>query len=153
MDKMDKEIEEIIKKNLPAHVGDTLKKRLDDTDRLEKQTKEQDALLSKATSEIHKYQLIIEEYKAKEAKYNELGKREADVAAKERQIEIESLKNQLASAAGNAKFAQDVAMGLVRNTEYRKTAFGSMPIKQDSPGGYSTVASGGTSNTETNQAQ
>ncbi len=120
---MENEIKEIIKKNLPAHVGDILKTRLEQADK--------DAELCKTLQESLKNKLEIiannekqlTEYLKFDNRNSSLEGREKAVAESERNLEIEKLKFQLASEKEKTDFTKQVAIGLVRNTEYRRVAF------------------------------
>ena len=66
--------------------------------------------------------------------------REKTLELNERQFEVNSLKYKLAAEKDKTEFSKNVALGLVRNTEYRKTIFdtensGGMPM-QDGSGHY-----------------
>lgn len=118
---MQDEINQIIAKNLPQAVGDELRKRLEQADR--------DALLLKSAVTNQEAQRVeiaslkeqLAAHAAKLSLHGDLAKREADVAARERGAENQALRIELEAHKGNAQFARDVAMGLVRNTEFRNS--------------------------------
>jgi len=60
---MEKEINDVIKKNLPAHVGEELKKRLDLCDKLEKAKEGADKELLDAKISVGLLQSELEEFK------------------------------------------------------------------------------------------
>ncbi len=122
---MEKEINDIIKKNLPAEVGSILKQRLEqaetDAETVEsqkRQLKENSARFSDLNEQILAYQKLDE-------RNSKLEERERAVENKERSLEIETLKYQLASEKDKTDFSHKVALGLVRNVEYRKNIFDS----------------------------
>ena len=120
---MELEIKEIIAKNLPAHVGDVLKTRLEQADKndikIEVQTKELEAK-DKTIRELEK---TIRDYSALDQRNSQLSAREKEVEDKERDLKIKTLEYQLDSEKDKTKFSQDVALGLVRNSEYRRSLF------------------------------
>lgn len=84
-------------------------------------------------------------------KAGDLNMREAELASRERALENTLLRTQLDAAQQNAEFAKSVAMGLVRNTEYRNTVFtsGSTPIARACGTGYDQVEQHPTSTNRT----
>lgn len=122
---IDLEFQEIIKKNLPAQVGDVLKERLEQAD---KDVKLIDSLRVANESYVKKIQelnLIVDGYKEFDERNLNLEKREKEVSERERQQEIEKLKYQLESEKNKTEFTKEVALKLVRNTEYRNNIFDS----------------------------
>lgn len=120
---MEKEFEEIIKKNLPAQVGEVLKTRLEQADRDATQVKQQEELLKKKDLANLNLQQRIDEYVAYDVRNASLDGREKIIQEKERNLEIETLKFQLSAEKEKTDFSKQVALGLVRNMEYRKTVF------------------------------
>lgn len=120
---MEKEIEEIIKKNLPAQVGETLRKTLQQG---EQYKAELDVTLG--SLEIEKKKVIslsqqVEQYKVNDTRNLTLEARELKVREDERNLKVSTLEFQLASEKEKTQFSKEVALSLVRNTEYRKTIF------------------------------
>lgn len=117
---METEINEIIKKNLPAHVGDVLKERLEKAEKDAKQVEELLADLAAAQLSIKALNEKVSEY----VKFNErnavMEAREKTLDTVERDLKVIALEVQLTAEKDKAEFAKGVAMGLVRNTEYRK---------------------------------
>lgn len=120
---MTDEIRSIIEKNLPAQVGETL--------RLVLEKGEKDAaaleLANKANKDaanlIDRLNEQIAEYRKLDSRNAGIEAREKAVADKERSLKIAELEYQLQAEKDKAQFGKDVAMGLVRNTEYRRTLF------------------------------
>ena len=112
-----------IRKNMPEQVGDALRQRLEQAD---KDAAELERLKSssKYLSDSHA-ELAFERDRLKDRlrQHDDLAKREAVVAERERQAEIEHLKMKLAAEESKTVFAKEVALGLVRNTEYRSGTF------------------------------
>lgn len=125
MSDMDKDIVESIRKNLPQQVGDVLQKelnRLQGIERDHKALKEahektQQSLNSK-NNEINKLNELLQAHE-------EITKREAAVSERERNSKIEELQVKLDAAESKQQFAEKLAMGLVRNIDYRKTVYDS----------------------------
>lgn len=122
---MTKEINEIIKENLPAQVGEILQQQLA---KGEKDAKELVATVSAFESERrtnNELRARIEEYTKLDTRNAALELREKEVAEKERVIELTTLKIELAEANKRADIAVNFTNGLVRNSEFRKHIFDS----------------------------
>lgn len=120
---MEKEILAAIEKDLPNQVGVLLKERLEQA---ESDKKKLDTQLekNKILEKLNKgHSDNITKLKNKLTKHSNLLLREDNVLKKEREIEITSLKNQLTIERDKSEFAKNVALGLVRNTNYRKQVF------------------------------
>lgn len=141
MSQLEQDLKDAVAKHLPQQVGEELQKRLKQADA--------DAVIAaerlKKIDELRE-QIAVKDKKIREqeellSKHEEVTKREAAVVERERNAEIESLKVQLLSANNNTQFAKEVALGLVRNVEYRsnvlKTENTSVPVVQ--PGGYTEM--------------
>lgn len=122
---MEKEFQELIKKNLPQHVGEALKERLEQADKdayaLEKVREEVKNLL--AQEDVFKE--TIKEYQKLDERNALLEEREKAITQVEINKEVEKLKYQLEAEKEKTEFTKSVTMGLVRNTEYRKDIFDS----------------------------
>ena len=123
MKTLEKEIHESIAKNLPSQVGEVLKARLEQA---EFDAKE----LEKSKKEIEYNNQTITELNAQVIKNGDLNKREAELNAKAKELEerenkaeIESLKVKLEASKTIADNNKEMAMGLVRNIQYRKNIF------------------------------
>lgn len=120
---LQKEIQEAIEKSLPLQVGQVLKTRLEQADKDAVKLKQQEESLASKNATITGLEKRIEEY----VKFNErnllLEAREKAVEEKERNLKLATLEFQLASEKEKTEFTKSVAMGLVRNSEYRKNIF------------------------------
>lgn len=120
---LETEMKEAIGKHLPQAVGDVLQERLKQADidaaTVERQKEQVATLIAKMAELEAKLRTANEEV----GKHIALNKREEEISTRERNAEIASLKVELEASRGNTKFAQEVAMGLVRNTEYRRNVF------------------------------
>jgi hypothetical protein len=124
-DQVNLEIKEIIAKNLPAQVGEVLQLRLEQADRDANTVKNLTEIKSSNETTIRLQQSQIESYKQFDDRNAALDQREKDLVQREMNLGIEVLKYQLAAEKEKTQFTQSVAMGLVRNTEYKKTIFDS----------------------------
>lgn len=118
---MEAELKAVIEKNLPAQVGDLLQKRLKEADfniqRLKDANNDldhKDALIKDLRRQIVNYEKLDERNTLLEA-------REKAVADEERNQAIATLQYQLAAEKDKTEFSKNVALGLVRNSEYRRT--------------------------------
>lgn len=121
----EQEFQEVIKKNLPAQVGDVLKARLEQADRDANTIKTQDERIKELNQQVMKANELIENYKQFDKRNEALDGREKGLKEKEIIFEIEVLKYQLLAEKDKTEFSKNIALGLVRNTEYRKTIFDS----------------------------
>lgn len=120
---MEKEIEEIIRKNLPEHVGEVLKKRLADADRDALELVKYKQFFEDTKENLANANVRIEEYKKLDERNLKLEQREKDLDTREMEFKIHSLEYQLAAEKDKTKFSEALAMGLVRNTNYREHIF------------------------------
>ncbi len=118
MSTQEQEIQEVIKKNLPAHVGDVLKERLAQADRDASALEAAKKIVEQKDNELKCKEATILDYQAKDSQYLQL-------EIREKELEITTLKYQLETEKDKTQFSKDVALGLVRNTEYRKNIFDS----------------------------
>ena len=120
---IEKDLQEVISKNLPQAIGELLQRRLVQADRDAARVSEFGAIISANDKRISSLTNEVTELMNKLDEHAAIDQREAAVSAREIAAEIEALKVQLAAAQTNTQFAKDVAMGLVRNSEYRNTVF------------------------------
>lgn len=144
---IEQDLQEVINKNLPQAAGELLQQRLAQADRDAARVKDLETTRDKNAERIGQLDKQVSELRAKLAEHEAIDVREAAVAARENAAEIEALKVQLAAAHTNTAFAKDIALGLVRNVEYRSSVFSNgyqnEPIMKD---GYQV----GTQRVETN---
>lgn len=138
---MEQEIKDIISKNLPAHVGDVLKKRLEEADADKNEKEKLKASLLEKIKEVDRLGELIKVYQKNDDRNAALSIREAAVETAERNFKIATLEAQLAAEKDKTEFAKAVGLGLVRNIDYRKTVFGSQNLPE------TTSYAGGGSNT------
>jgi hypothetical protein len=137
------ELQVIYEKHLPKQVGETLQKRLELADKLEKENSDLIKTNKTQYEEIQNLKGIIEKHKTIDEREEAVTKREVDVTEKENKSEIEKLKYQLESEKDKTQFSKAVALGLVRNIEYRKNVFDTEMSPgtsyYDSVGNYHTI--------------
>ena len=114
-------------------LGKHYKKRLELADKLEKENSDLIKTNKTQYDEIQNLKGIIEKHKTIDEREEAVTKREVDVTEKENKSEIEKLKYQLESEKDKTQFSKAVALGLVRNIEYRKNVFDSEHVNL---GGY-----------------
>lgn len=120
---MEKEIEEIIKKNLPEQVGEVLKERLLKADEDALELVKYKRFYEDTKENLAKANARIEEYKKLDERNAGLEKREKELEAREREFKIHTLEYQIAAEKDKTIFSQQLALGLVRNTNYRESIF------------------------------
>lgn len=120
---MEAEFKAIIEKNLPAQVGDVLKKRLEQADSDASRVKSLDAALLDRDQMIGRLSATIAEYKKLDERNAALEAREKACDTQERDLKVKTLEYQLQSEKDKTQFSKDVALGLVRNAEFRKSVF------------------------------
>lgn len=122
---LEKELQESIKKNLPQQVGEVLKQRLEQADKDARTVKLQEESIEIFKRDIKNLHSEIENYIKFEERNKQLEFREKEIEKRERALDLETLKYQLQAEKDKTIFSQNVAMGLVRNVEYRKNIFDS----------------------------
>lgn len=117
LQKMGAEIEESIRKNLPANVGEILRKELAELDRLRNVDTINKDLAKKneyQAKEIQKNEAIVREYQSREA---DLVRRETEVKTKENDLEISILKIKLEEANKRADIGKELVSLVFKNRE------------------------------------
>lgn len=122
---MTEEIKAIIEKNLPAQVGAVLKGVLEQAEKDAVKVKQQEEALVSKTATITGLEKTISDYRKLDERNGTLEGRERKVAEDERNLKIATLEFQLVAEKEKTEFSKSVALGLVRNTEYKRTLFDS----------------------------
>lgn len=122
---MQKEIEDIINANLPAQVGEVLKKRLEQAEVDAKTVESQRGELERKSIEIKGLKEFIDGHTALNLRELAIQEREFEVEKKERAIEVFGLQIKLEEANKRAELVAGFTQGLVRNIEFRKEIFDS----------------------------
>jgi hypothetical protein len=118
---MEQEIKDIIQKNLPAQVGEVLRVRLEQADLDSARVKALENSLKSREELIDTQSEALQKYREFDSRNSKLDKREAELNERERNLKIELLEYQLDSEKEKTSFTKEVALGLVRNTNYRKS--------------------------------
>lgn len=120
---MEEKFKKIIEESLPAQVGTVLKTRLEQAERdaievkrLAEVSGEKDIKIKQLEEEIRKYMKFDE-------RNSNLDTREKTLDEQEKELKIKTLEYKLESEQDKTKFAKEVALGLVRNSEYRRTLY------------------------------
>jgi hypothetical protein len=117
------EINEIIEKQLPQQVGEVLKKRLLKADEDAKELAEHQRVLVLRDREIFELKQSIEKYRRFDERNAALDVRENNLNESEILFKVRTLEYQLQAEKDKTEFTKDVALGLVKNTVYKKTIF------------------------------
>jgi hypothetical protein len=133
---LEKEIKAAIEANLPAQVGDVLKEKLLQADRDAANVRTITEELYKLRGDLNDRDAKLSEYSKFDARNDELDKREEDLGLKVRLSVINELNYKLEAEKDKTTFVKELAMGLVRNTEYRRELFDSQskPVNVDQYG-------------------
>lgn len=144
-----KEILEIIKKNMPEQVGSELKKLLEKADFDAKRVERLEADCDFNENKILELSKSIEKYREFDQRNSTLEAREFAVKEHELSLREKELEYKLAAEKEKSAFTINVAMGLVRNVEYRNSVFssGSTPFQDNN--GYVTTGPTNENKTET----
>lgn len=126
---MYEEIKSIIEKNLPAQVGESLKKVLEQGKKDAESVKSLNDQIQKLVLNVNEKEKRISEYQKFDDRNAKLDERESQLAERERNMTITQLRMELVAEKEKSDFAKSVAMGLVRNAEYRRSLWES----KDSP--------------------
>lgn len=120
---MEIEIKTIIEKHLPSQVGDVLKKTLEQAEKDAIKVNQQEQSLINKNHTITELEKEIAKYQKFDERNATLEAREKTVSDGERNLKISTLEFQIQCEREKAEFSKQVALGLVRNTEYRKNIF------------------------------
>ncbi len=117
------DIQEAIAKQLPAQVGEVLRVRLEQAEKDAKANVSLTNMNNEQRREIQQLEARIAKRDAELKRAGDLDARAADLDTRERNMKIATLEIQLAAADSKVAFAKDLAMGLVRNTEFRSSVY------------------------------
>lgn len=122
---MVQEIKAIIEKNLPAEVSTVLQERLKQADRDADEVKHLNGEIKSYQKEVQRFKALIIEYQAFDQRNAALDQREIDLKKIEHDLDLSILRGQIAAEKEKVEFTKSIALGLVRNTNYRKSIFDS----------------------------
>ena len=117
---MEQEIKEIIAKNLPQHVGDVLKSRLADADRLEYEVTKLESSLSAAQKDIEHLKEKLQKERNHTYSEEQLKSELFRVGERERNLEMEMLKLKLDESEKRADISTRLVETVFRSPVYRK---------------------------------
>lgn len=120
---MQKEMEEVIKKNLPAQVGEVLSKELERLYKVETEYNYYRDIISKNEVEIKELKGEISKHISLDDKLKSIQAAQDKLDVDNRDLKIKTLEYQLEGEKDKTNFTKEVALGLVRNTEFKRTLF------------------------------
>ena len=132
------DIKKAITDNLPMAAGELLKKRLEQADLDSAELVRQKKEFTKLTQDNLTLTNRVIELDSKLAAHSALDKREAELNKRAHDLDLEILNVKLSEANSSKEFTKQVALGLVRNTEYRSSVFDSVSGKSVMSNGYLT---------------
>jgi hypothetical protein len=117
---LEQEIKASIEKNLPKQVGDALRERLEQADKTEEALRVSERQL-KAEKEISaRFGKEIDALKALKNDARELNELRLSLENQTRDLAVKTLEIQLEAEKSKSTFGFSVALGLVRNTDFRR---------------------------------
>jgi DNA repair exonuclease SbcCD ATPase subunit len=136
---MEQEIKDIIAKNLPQHVGEVLREKLEQADRdavgikrLESKLTEKEDLITDLTNQIFTLQRQV---KAESV----LDERQKNLEDRERNLELEMLKLKLAESEKRNDIGNRLVETVFRSPVYRKQVENMTFSSYDNQGRYNTT--------------
>jgi len=117
---MEQEIKDIISKNLPQHVGDVLKERLNKADKLEAEVDYLNRVLSEANKDISNFKEKLEKERQHTYSEQQLKAEWSKLEERERNLEVEMLKLKLEESQKRADVSTKLVETVFRSPVYRK---------------------------------
>lgn len=151
--KIEKEIKELIEKNLPEQVGVILKDRLQQAEQDAKTVKEQKKTIEYLEESVKIKSQKLAEYATLDERNKMLEKREKALDEAARRLDITALEIRLKSEEEKTAFVKDVTLSLVRNTEYRRSVYSTHSEPDKDQYGFDTTKVKSQETTETTSAQ
>lgn len=128
MNEMTDNITAAIKATLPSVVSGILSDHLREAAESTKELERVKAKNNRLEEELRAMKDKLEEQTSVEKKIVVATTLSRNIAEREVKLENTMLKHQLEVSEAKAQFCMDVAMGLVRNTEYRRSVTGRQPV-------------------------
>lgn len=132
---MEESMKKAIEQHLPAQLSGVLQERLKKGDEAIERVHLQRAELDVQQKKLQDALQEISKLNAELGKHTELAKREEAVKETERNLQVKEMTLQLAAERRISETMVTTLNGLVRNTEYRSNAFGTMPVSVGGGGG------------------
>lgn len=118
---MNTEIQEIINKNLPQQVGETLRAYLLKAEEDAKKVISLQEVIAGHEETIAEQREQLDQYKQFDDRNSKLDERKEVLDKMEHDLDLRILTQKFESEKDKSEFVKSVALGLVRNTEFRKT--------------------------------
>lgn len=125
---LEKEIKASIEKNLPKQVGDALRERLEQADKIEEALAVSQSQLKterELTERLRKEIVALNALKNDSIVLNQL---RVSLENETRELKVKTLEIQLEAEQSKSAFGFNVALGLVRNTEFRRNLIDSQTL-------------------------
>lgn len=136
---MEQEIKDIIAKNLPQHVGEVLREKLEQADRDAVRVKRLESILEEKEEYVNKLENQNREFSARISDGLALQQRERAVEDKERNLELEMLKLKLAESEKRNDIGTRLVETVFRSPVYRKHVENMTFSSYDNQGRYNTT--------------
>jgi hypothetical protein len=136
---MEQEIKDIIAKNLPQHVGEVLREKLEQADRDAVRVKRLESVLDEKEEYVNKLENQNREFSARISDENTLKQRERAIEDKERNLELEMLKLKLAESEKRNDIGNRLVETVFRSPVYRKQVENMTFSSYDNQGRYNTT--------------
>ena len=120
MDTLKEEIRASIEKNLLQQMGDVLKETLKKGAEAIEQVAANEVTIEDLKRVIARLNKTIDNYSAKDSEYKDIIRLREGINKDRANLDLEKIKYSLQCERDKTQFAQSVALGLVRNTEYRR---------------------------------
>ena len=137
MDEFDKEMKEVLEKHLPAKMFETVEKKIKQITGMEEQIKmlisqlrdekKEKSELLHALAEREEFDAEVKEFEGTKSAFD---KDVEDWIIKENNLKISLLEKDVQCANDKADFARDLALGLVRNTTFKRSVLGNRDVVQ-----------------------
>jgi hypothetical protein len=136
---MEQEIKEIIAKNLPQHVGDVLKERLNKADKLEAEVDYLNKVLAEAQKDINIFKEKLEKERQHTYSEQQLKAEWSKLEERERNLELAMLKLKLEESERRADVSTRLVETVFRSPVYRKHVENMTFSSYDNQGRYNTT--------------
>lgn len=123
------DVQESIKKNLPQMVGQELQEYISQAELATKALAIAKDTIKELRSEVARYKTLDQEYCDMAHRERALEQAEAAIKAKDQALDKHVLEIKLQSMQNERDNATAMAMGLVRNTEFKRSNFSSVPLQ------------------------
>lgn len=133
---MQQEINDIIDKHLPAQVGETLRKRLDQATKAEKDANYLSTRVTDLAREVESLKTQIKTQAEIESKLAEITRREA--AVREKEVVQGILQEKLSGAEARIRDVKELVALVFQNNRFKYREFGNVPMPS---GQYGTSSS------------